>query len=418
MFRKGALSLAAALAVVVALAAACVWVTVRRADASLAERRREVAQMDPAEKHRLQQAQKQFLALDPQQQEQLRQLHRQIESSPNKEQLRQVIDRYCGWLETLSAYERLELRRLEPEERFWAVKQKLKRQREIQARMAEGRRRMFAEMAKRMLPSQIAAEDLEGIQDWMKRFAGRDAQALLRYVPEDRRDDVTKVLQRTEGDLRGRLYLLGWLWLRWQLDHPEDPLPLESDDMNSLVGSLTEPSRQKLAGLPEKAQKEILAAAIRFLVFSNMMSRSWRQAPPVFDERELAALLDQHITPEQRDELWRMSPRERQRRLWFEFLRAKMPELAHGPPGGPPIGFWPGFGRPQRKGPRGGFRPGAREDRSPPDGPHKPPFPPRGGRRPDQPGRFGPPHKRPDNSPPQHPSGSSSGRSGSKERSE
>ncbi len=392
MPRKGALSVASAVLAVVVLAAACVWATVNRAAGSSVDQRARVAQMDPAEKRDFQQAQKRFLALDAQQQDELRRLHEQIQQSPDRQQLYELMDRYYHWLETLSAYERLELRRMDPAERLARVKAIVERQRQMQVRLAEGRRRMRAEMAKRMLPKEFSSEDLDGVLKWMKRFAGQDTQSLLRYVPEDRRENMAKALDRTRNDLEARLHLLGWLWLRWQWDHPEEPLPLHGKDFDSLLESLSAPSRTRLAKLPAEQQKKVLARVIRFLVVSNFASRNWRQAPPLFDEREMVALLEERLTPERRDQLWRMSPEERQRRLWIEFLRSKMPELAPAHPGGPPFGIWPGSGRSRRMGGRrGAFRRPSPDDQPPPaDGSGRPPFPPPGG-----PGRAKPPHQGP-----------------------
>lgn len=378
MLRRGALGLSSAVAAVIALAIACVWVTVYRTDQSLADQRTRVAQMDAATKRHLQQVQKRFAALGAEQQEELRRLHEQIEQSPDREQLLQVMQRYYQWLETVTPYERLELRRMAPAERLARVKETVERQRERQAHAAEFFERWRNEMARRLLPPELSPEDLDAVLGWMKKFAGQDSRVLLSYVPEDRREDMAKALDHTKGDLQERLHLLGWLWLRWQLDHPHDPLPLEQIDLAALVDSLSEPTRARLRGLAAEQQKKILASAVRFVVAGSMVSRAWRQAPPVFDERELVAFLEGRITPEQRDQLWRMSPGERRQGLWWAFLQSKMPELSPGQPGGPPFGFGPGSGRPRGPGLPRGFRRPEQDDMPPHDGSHRPP-PPRNG---------------------------------------
>ncbi|NLE38614.1 MAG: hypothetical protein GX621_11365 [Pirellulaceae bacterium] len=83
-----------------------------------AERRQLVEQMTPQEKAELARKQERFAALVPEKREELRRLHERLEAEPDGEKLREVMRRYCDWLDTLADSASYSLRSLPVDERM------------------------------------------------------------------------------------------------------------------------------------------------------------------------------------------------------------------------------------------------------------------------------------------------------------
>ncbi len=78
----------------------------------------EFAQRMPAAGVVWRQAHDRFASFSPEVQERIRQLHRHIETSDRRDQLRRTMEQYCRFLTSLPPYERVELQTLPPEKRL------------------------------------------------------------------------------------------------------------------------------------------------------------------------------------------------------------------------------------------------------------------------------------------------------------
>jgi hypothetical protein len=132
---------------------------VSSAEESLAERRQRLQSMTPAQKAELESKKGRFDGLPPEEQEELKRLHESIDQHPNADQLREVMEGYFEWLKTLSQTQRLDLRKMNTQDRIAAIKSFLKKQDEER----------FRQLARRNL----SPEDREAILAWLDDFLER-----------------------------------------------------------------------------------------------------------------------------------------------------------------------------------------------------------------------------------------------------
>ena len=78
--------------------------------------------MSPAEQAELAEKQKWFNELDKVEQRRIRQLHQDIEQAEDAEQLREIMHRYCVWLETLPSETRFGLLEMPAAKRLEQIK--------------------------------------------------------------------------------------------------------------------------------------------------------------------------------------------------------------------------------------------------------------------------------------------------------
>jgi hypothetical protein len=353
----------------------------------------EFAQRDASSRRRLAAAHDRFASFSPEVQERIRQLHRHIETSDRRDQLRRTMEQYCRFLTSLPPYERVELQTLPPEKRLERTRQLYEEQRRHRARMEAFWAKWRAEWNRRLFPLELRPEDVEAIGRWAEQFALQHGETLLEKVSAERRERIRRELERVEKDPAQRREILAWLWFRWQVDFPGKLPPLDEKSQEELFRGLTAGTRQRLETLPAAERDRIIFRALRYWVANQLAARSWTGPPPVISEQELAVFLQQTLSPERREDLFRAEPGERMRRLWLEFVRSRWAEVPEGQPpmgmfrpGGPggPGPFWPGMPpgvgpeRPESWGGPGELSPG------PPAGPGNI-GPPRGARRPQQP---------------------------------
>ncbi len=356
--------------------------------------REKLRQLDPAVRRQIQQAYERFRNLDPQEKAQLHELHASLEAHPRQAELRRIMSAYYDWLRTVAPYERFELRRLPVEKRLARVQQLHEEQARWRAGVEAMRASFQREWFRRLFPPGLTKEDVEAIGGFCEELADKHVDRFLALVPEEFRAQLRAEWQANKNNPTRKREVLGWLWLRWQLDHPDKLPPLVEEEREQLLSRLTPASRAKLVAMPPGDQERIIARAMRFLAVNYFASKAIEGPPPIISEQELAGFLEQTMSAERREELFRLSPAERRGRLWFEFLRSRWRELAEGPPpgggpawsrprfpGGPPgmsppaPGLGPGV-------PPGGFGPGrprrsvegpSQEFRAPAPGPDSPP---------------------------------------------
>lgn len=330
-----------------------------------------LGQLDAATKRKLLAAHERFRSLSPQTQEEIRRLHEAIYRSDRAGELFGLMEEYSRFLTGLPPFERFELQRLPPEERVARAQLLYAERRRHKARMEAFWGKWRSEWHRRLFPSELTPEDVAGIARWAEEFGAQYAEALLQHVPAERRQHLRDELQRTAKDPVRRREILGWLWLRWQMDFPGKLPPMEPAARQQLLDSLTPQTRRRVAALPEAEQDRIFFRALRYLVASQFAGRSLEGPPPVISEQELALFLQQTLSPERREELFRIEPGERMGRLWWEFLRARWADVPEGQPpffGGRPPGRPPGMGASSGTPPFGPGPGALRMDSPPPPG--------------------------------------------------
>ncbi|MCS7237707.1 MAG: hypothetical protein NZ899_05485 [Thermoguttaceae bacterium] len=338
------------------------------------------AKLDPLAKRKVLAAHERFVSLPAETQAQIRQLHEAIQASGRASDLMAVAERYTRFLSSLPPYERVQLQSLPPRERIERTRELFAERQRQKARMEAFWNKWRSEWHRRLFPGELTPEDVAGIARWAEEFGPQYVDALIEHVPPEQRQRIRQSLAAAAKNPTAQREILGWLWLRWQLNFPGKLPPLEPPAREKLLASLTPATRARVAALPEPDQDRIFFRALRYLVASQFAGKSLEGPPPVISEQELALFLQQTLSPERREELFRIEPGERAGRLWWEFLRSRWAEVPEGQPpfvggrpGGPPpsMGFWPGGPGPFGPGP---VAPpgGGRGSPSPGDGPGRP----------------------------------------------
>jgi hypothetical protein len=308
------------------------------------------AQMDPGAKRKILQAYERFIAFPPERQLKLRELHQYVEGSGRAEELRRLMDQYSRFLASLPPYERVELQQLTPDRRAARTKELYAERQRHRSRIEAFWIKLRADWHRRLFPPELTPEDVDAVGRWAEEFGTKHTAVLLHHVPADRRSRIEEELSRTREPGRRR-EILAWLWLRWQVSFPGKLPPAEPEARQQLLELLSPNTRLRLQALPSGEQDRIFFRAIRYWVASQLSGRTWEGPPPVISEEELAVFLQQTLSPERREDLFRSEPGERMSRLWWEFLRSRWVEAPEGQPSG--VGAWPGI--PPGPGP---FRPG------------------------------------------------------------
>jgi hypothetical protein len=292
--------------------------------------------------------QQQFYRLSEAEQEHLRRLHVDLNSSPEGQQLRGVMERYVNWLKTLPSGQRAELLSLAPEDRLREIKRLLQEQEAVRMRGFVAR--------------ELSDADLKAISSWMEDFVRRQEAEILDKQP------LLKERLARERDSRKRWLLI---YMAVRMGPSRDLLRPTPEDLERLKGQLSKEAQQEL----DKARQEgkLVELAERWMR-ATMFSR--RFVPQVSPE-ELQRFYEQDLEPREREYLESL-PAERMQgeltRMYHahRFRTMMETELPGFPrPGGP----WGGRGGPRSGSPGkpGGFGP-------PGGGPGDGPGPP--GRRP------------------------------------
>jgi hypothetical protein len=178
-----------------------------RADETTAERRARLENMDAEKREQLAQNYERFLHLDPQDRQRLRQLDAALEEAPDRDELRQVMQRYHVWLNELPASQRLTLAALPAEDR-------LKRVEEIRGFQGHQRHK-------------LNPQDVEAVSDWARkhdvqrkwfeaRRNGSEGPVITAEAVADLRtslsDESKRVLDEALTDDKQRALLTSWVF--------------------------------------------------------------------------------------------------------------------------------------------------------------------------------------------------------------
>jgi hypothetical protein len=128
--------------------------------------------MTDAEKTALLQKKRRFDDLPAAEQERLRAFHTELQADPRQAELKHVLERYSGWLRTLTPLERAELTSLPADKR-------LKKIGELLHEQDAQRFRMMA------VGFFLSPKDLSVIQEWCDKFIDDHAQEVLDQIPAD-----------------------------------------------------------------------------------------------------------------------------------------------------------------------------------------------------------------------------------------
>ncbi len=151
------------------LGSGLLWTSPVAADAPLADRRQAVEQLSPAAKLELQRQKERFESLPLAEQRRMRDLHRMLESHPDSEKLRQVLERYDVWLGTLSSAQRAKLLALPAAERI--------------AQIREMKRRSEESIFGVITSSRLSREDARLVFDWLDELTKDQEEELRKARP-------------------------------------------------------------------------------------------------------------------------------------------------------------------------------------------------------------------------------------------
>jgi hypothetical protein len=155
----------------------------------LAQHRREIAQMTPAQRTQLDRNYRLFLEMSPESQQRYRELHQQLQAAENAEALRITLDRYRNWLKTLSPFQREELRAISDlDERIDRVRE-LKEQQATPEPLSEEDPRLSREDLAAMIDAiakdlSIASAELDGKTEWQR------SMFVLNSLAQSKRDQL------------------------------------------------------------------------------------------------------------------------------------------------------------------------------------------------------------------------------------
>jgi hypothetical protein len=284
-------------------------------DADFSRERARIAAMSPAEQVDLAKKQKWFNELDKVEQRRIRQLHQDIEQAEDAEQLREIMHRYCIWLETLPSETRFGLLEMSAEKRLEQIK---------------------------TLRPQL--QDEEVLRRWF--------DAYLTRLPQRKPGDKPPPGPRGERDSRGPDSARGWPDRVRRAFADRLPAPTEEEFAN-LRGQLSPATRKHLESQTPSEQWSWVLRQIGSERMQERINRRLAGPRPEIPDRELTEFFD-GLSAETREELLRLPGNEMYGRLreLYQMEQKKM---------------LPGGGFP-RQGPGQGPPP---DDRSP--RPHGPP---------------------------------------------
>lgn len=310
--------------------------------------RHRLESMTAAEKEDLLRKKERFEKLSSEEQARYRKLHEQVTTDPEADRLKHVMTRYCDWLKTLSAEQKVELEKLPADKRVAKVKELMKIQEEARV--------------KALMGVQLPPDDLKKIYDWLEDYVKQNEVPLLAKLPLN-----TQRWIRGERDVVKRLANLRWMLFSQGGGHFLAGVP--EDELNTLLGSLKSSEAQKAIEAAREPEKKRLLVQrwIGAAVFARMN-------PPVSDA-ELRRFYVEDLDSINRERLELLPREEMQRELRKLYHRDKFRKAneAQRPFGSPPFVGPGGSGGPGGGGPGGPGGPGAGPGGDGPKDP-RPPF--------------------------------------------
>lgn len=308
-----AVGLAAVIAVPLLLAGAS-------RDADESETRAQIERMTQPERERLERNSREFLRLPPAERDRLRQLHEALQQDGPNGPLNAALRKYEQWSNTLSPWQRLELRNEpDPDKRFEMVSSIRREQEEIRAKE---RQREQEELERRQF---FLSRELERERDGAIRLGRSELKAMIEHIEASLPESVRgKLRDKAEGPEQYLEVLIAAL--NGHLENCGEDHRCRDDEcsrcnhrwpgpklMSALVAEIDDDAeRQWFASLAEKGEGQPnLVATLRYGIISAWWR--WQRHRDFTDgqrEREYEELDDS-----QRNEFQKLSPDERRRFL-------------------------------------------------------------------------------------------------------
>lgn len=305
--------------------------------------RQRIQALADREKDELRRKLERFHAMSPQEQQRIRQLHADLESDPQGAQLRQILERYNGWLRTLTPTQTAELVDLPVDERIKAIKSQLQKQEMLNVGPLAG--------------AKLKSSDVEAIVSWLDDFIQRNEATIRSEMPRESFGDFEhRFLSRIEDPKRRRLVLYSSYLRRPPSERTVRP---SEDDLRQLQAKLSGEAQAELARAGEPAARLALFQSwLRVVIFSKTM--------PQVSREQLQTFMNQRLSPQDREYLEGL-PVER---VWGELNRMYFKDkFERTPPYQPGSrGFGDGRGR-NESGSRSFGRRGNESDNGPPPPP-------------------------------------------------
>jgi hypothetical protein len=201
----------------------------------LAENRATIEKMSPAEKADLDDKYQRFLLLPPATQDKLRLLQQQLNSDPNGERLRHVMQRYYDWLQkSLNPAQRAELAELAAKPSDTERLTMIERLRQDQEAQAAG--------------SHMTGADMAAITEWMKKYAADHESELRREFPHWHSPSANSG-SNSHRSVQGHA---GVLWIRDRLP------PISPKEIDDLAAKLSQKPRAAINSQATYQAKEKL----------------------------------------------------------------------------------------------------------------------------------------------------------------
>jgi len=287
------------------LLAAASLLLVGATEEELARRRQRIEQMTPAEKAELARKQDRFFRLPREKQEQLRQLHERLDAQSDGEALRDVMRRYCDWLDTLLPYARNELEKLPVAQRVESIKQRRYLGQDTRA-VREWGKAHFERLG--LTPRKL-------FSDWMVQIRSPEQRRMM-HSPEKAESWRVKFFR------------------------------LEEADLSTLRDQFSPATREWFDKLSPEQQRRRVAAML-----VEAMRRD--RPPEVVGEEQLAEFFtSKSLSDEQREQLLRMPGDEMHSALVRLYHREQGPGFPRGGPRRRRPGWEPPFDQfPRHRGP-------------------------------------------------------------------
>jgi hypothetical protein len=258
-----------------------------------------IEEMTAAQKEELLRRREQFAALSPAQQQRLRQFDAQLRRDPDRQMLRETLNRYCQWLSAQPAYRGVQLLELDPAARIKQIRQEQNR--------GFGKR--------------LEAKDLEAIARWIDQYATEHEARLLEGLPKSHH----AALARLAPAARHRI-VLETVCQHWQSGSRAAQGAISDAEAAEVRARLSPEARTRLASRPAADQSRLLAAWIRQAARQQLGTRRGEGASLLSGlDDQLADYFEFQLSPEERDRLMSLPAEEMQQRLRHLYLTQAKP---------------------------------------------------------------------------------------------
>ena len=227
-----------------------------RGEETVAERRTRLEHMDAQQREQLSQSYERFRHLEPEDRERLRRLHADIEAAPDRDELRQVMDRYHEWLNELPASQRMMLAALPADERLEKIDE---------IRSTRGQRMRLSPADLQQVQAWIKTHNLEA--KWSEARQGNRRPdvdpKLWAELREKLSEPARKMLDDAKSIEERRWMLLSWVFQASRAGGRGGPRtglrrPSDQEMQEFLKSGLTDKQQAMLSALPQDEMRREL----------------------------------------------------------------------------------------------------------------------------------------------------------------